>query len=94
MESRTSDIFKLWRSSLFSKCSKVHVDFGNAIKLAEHIDCFDDNCVWACSVIFCELSQQYMWSAFDVVKSVPKLSQPTKRHNTQLNLFDINGKLP
>ena len=55
---------------------------------------FDDNCVWACSVIFCELSQQYMWSAFDVVKSGPKLSQPTKRHDTQLNLFDINGKLP
>ena len=27
------------------------------------------------------------------VKSSPKISDPTKRHDTQLNFFDINGRL-
>ena len=35
-----------------------------------------------------------MWSVVNVLKSVPKVSDPTKRPDTQLNLFDINGALP
>ena len=34
-----------------------------------------------------------MWAAVNVLKSGSKISDPTKRHHKQLNLFDINGKL-
>ena len=34
-----------------------------------------------------------MWSAVNVLKDGPTISDPTKRHDTQLTLFDINGNL-
>ena len=34
-----------------------------------------------------------MWSAVNVLKSAPKISDPIKWHDTQLHLFDINGLL-
>ena len=33
------------------------------------------------------------WSAVNVLKGGPKISDPTKRHNTQVNLFGANGIL-
>ena len=34
-----------------------------------------------------------MWSAVNVLKGGPNISDPTKRHDTELTLFDINGQL-
>ena len=34
-----------------------------------------------------------MQSAVNVLKSGPKISDSTKRHDRQLNLFDISGTL-
>ena len=93
MESITSDILKLWRWFFFSKLSNIYADLVNTIKLAEDVDGFEGKCVWACCEIFCQSWQQYMWSAVNVVKSGPEISDPTKRHDTQLNFFPINGTL-
>ena len=40
-----------------------------------------------------ELWQEYMWSVVNVIKDGLKISDPTKKHDTQLALFDINGTL-
>ena len=32
-------------------------------------------------------------SGVNMSKNVPRISDPTKRHDTELNLFEINGKL-
>ena len=77
----------------FSKYSILYVDFENEIKFGDNIDGFEDNCVWTCCGTFCQLWVEDMWSTFNVLKSGPKISDPTKRHDTQLNLFDINGTL-
>ena len=34
-----------------------------------------------------------MWSAVNVLKNGPKILDQTKTYETQVNLFDINGKL-
>ena len=75
---------------LSSKWSKFSVDFENAIKLREDVDGFEDNCVWSCYGIFCQLWQEYMWSTIKMVKTGPKISDPITRHHTQVNLFDID----
>ena len=76
----------------FSKCSKFHVDFENVIKLAEDVDGFEDNSLSTCFWSFCQLWQEYMWSAFNVLEKGPKISYPTNRNDRQLNMFDINEK--
>ena len=77
----------------FSKCSRLYVDFENLIKLWEDIDGFEDNLSWTCWGSFCQLWQEYMWSAINVLKKCPNIADMTKRHDKQLNLFDINGTL-
>ena len=77
----------------FSKNPKFFLDFQNAITLPENVAGFEDNCVWTCYGSFCQLWQEYMWWAVNVLKSRPQISDRTKRHDTQLNLFDINGTL-
>ena len=79
--------------SLFWKCSKFYIDFENAIKLPEDVDGFEDNGAWTCCGSFCQLRQEYTWSTVNGLRKCPKTSDPTKRHDTQLNLFDINEKL-
>ena len=77
----------------FSKFLKIYVDFKNAIKLEENVDGFEDNCVWSCDRSFCQLWQEHMWWAVNVLKSGPKISDLTKKNERQLNLFDINWTL-
>ena len=72
---------------------RIFVDFKNAITLPEKIFTIEDICVWICRGNFCQLWQEYMWSAVNVLKDDPNISDLTKRHDTQLNLFDVNGKL-
>ena len=78
---------------MFSKSAKFYVDLKNAIKTLENVFGFEDKCVGPCCGNFFLLWQEYMWSAASALKDGPKISDTTKRHDTQLNLFDINGKL-
>ena len=68
----------------FEKCSKFYVDFENQIKVLENDDGFEDNFLWTCCGSFCQLWQQYMWWAVNVLGSGPKLSDLTKRNAAQL----------
>ena len=77
----------------FSKCSKFYVDFENATTVWENVEGSEDNCVWTCYWIFCQLLEEFMWSAVNLVKSGPKISDPTKRHDEELNSFNINWTL-
>ena len=77
----------------FLKCSKFYVDFQNAIKIVEKVDAFEDNCVWTCCVSFSQLWKDYMWWPVNLLKGGPKISDPIKRHATELNLSYINGTL-
>ena len=92
-ESITSDILNLWKWSFFKKRPKFYVDFEKGRRLSENVDGFEDNFIWTCCGTFSQLWQEYRWSAVNVLKSGPQISDSTKRHDTQLNLFDINGKL-
>ena len=75
----------------FWKCWKSYVDFETQIKLRENIDGFKDYSFWTCCKSFCQLWQEYIWMVVDVLKSGNKISARTKRDDTQLNLFDLNG---
>ena len=78
---------------LFSKYSKFYVDFENAIKFPENVDCLGDNCVSRYAINFCQLWQECIWAAGNVLKSGPKISDRTKRHHKQLIFFDIKIEL-
>ena len=84
---------KAMKVIFFSKYSKSYVDFQNAIKLPRNVDCFGERCVWTCSQSFCQLWQEYMSSAVNVLKGSPNIWDPTKRHDPQVNLCDINAGL-
>ena len=79
--------------SFFSKYSKFYVHFGNPIKLRENLYGFEDNFIWTSCRSYCQLWQEYMWLGVNFLKSHPKFSYLTKRHDTQLNFFDINRTL-
>ena len=64
------------------------------MKLPENVDGFEDNCNWTFCGSFCQLWQEYMWPDVNLLKSGLKISDPTKKYHTQLNLFDINVTLP
>ena len=81
------------KTLFFSKFSKYYVDFKNAIKFPETFDCFEGNCVWTSCGSFCQLWLEQMWSLVNLLKSGPKISDPTKRQDRELNLSDINGTL-
>ena len=82
-----------WRWSIVSKCSKFYVDFKNAKKVSENVFGFEDKCIGTCYRNFSLLWEENMWSAANVLKDGPNISDSTKRHDTQLTFFDINGKL-
>ena len=75
------------------KRSKFYVDFKNAIKVSENVFGFEDNCDGTCCRNFWLLWKEYMWSALNVLKKGPSILDSTKRHDTQLTLFDFNRKL-
>ena len=76
------------------KHSKFYVDFKNAMKNFENVDSLKHNSVWSSDVNFCQLWQECMWAALNVLKRSPNISDRTKRHHKQLNLFDITIELP
>ena len=80
------------KTIFFSIYSKFYVDFENALRFFENVDAFKGNCIWSKAINFCHLWQECMWAAVNVLKSDPKISNRTKRHQKQLNLFDVNMK--
>ena len=92
-KSVTPKILKVWRWYFFSKTWKFYVHFKNAIKISQNVFGFLNNCVGTCCGNFSELWQEYMRSTVNVLKDGPNISDKTKRHDTQLALFDINGKI-
>ena len=70
-----------------------YVNFINVIKIAKNIFGFEDNSGWICCTNFFQLWQEYLWSTVNMLQNRPMISDPTKSHDTQPNLFDINGKL-
>ena len=93
LESITPEILKVSRGSFSWKCSKSYVDFKNALITSVNAFGFEDKSVGPCCMNFCLLWQEHMWSSVNVLKGGPNVSDATKRHDTQLTLFDINGKL-
>ena len=82
-----------YESNLFFEIPKFYIDFGNSIKHGVNVHGVEDNCVWTCARIYCQLWQNYMWWGVNLLKTGPKISDPTKRHDTQLNLCHINRTL-
>ena len=76
-----------------SKYSQSYEDFENAKKFPENVDSFEDNYIRNPCGSFCQLWQECMCAAVNVLKSGAKISDPTKRNDTQPNVFDINGTL-
>ena len=93
MGSIISEILRLWSWSYSWECSEFYVELKNVITLPEKIFGFEDTGIETCCGNFSQIQQEYMWWVVDVLKSGPKISDPTKIHDTQLNLFDINEKL-
>ena len=60
-----------------SKYSRFYVDYENAIKFEENVDGFEDNWVSTCCWSFCQLWEEDMWSTANVLKSGPKIWDPT-----------------
>ena len=92
-ESATPEILKVSSWSFFWKCWKFYVDLKNLVKSTENVFYFKNKCVGNCCINFCLLWQEYMWSAVDMLKDAPNISDWTKRHDTQITLFGINAKL-
>ena len=84
---------KVWRWSFVSKCSKKFLDFKNAMKVWENVFGPENNVVGTCGENSSLLSQEYMSAPFNVLEDGPNISDPTKRHDTQPSLFDVNRKL-
>ena len=80
-----SDVF-------FEKTPKFFVNFKNAIKLAKNLIHCEENFGWTCWWTFSQLWQEYLWLAVNMLENGPDISDPTRRHDTQLNFLDINGK--
>ena len=84
-ESVISEIKKLWRSSLDSKCLKFNIDFKKAAKNSENVFCFWDNCIWIGITKLSLLRTGYISSAANVLRSSPMIWHVNKRNFFQLN---------
>ena len=77
----------------FLKPFKFYVTFKNAIKLPNNVFGLEDNYGSTCCRNFSQLRQEYLWSAVNMLRNGPKIWDSNKSNDTQLNVFDINGKL-
>ena len=81
----TSEIYQLWGSSFFWKCSKFNVDFENLRKNAEKAFCFWDNYVRNGCVKLSVLRREYLSSAVNVLTNSYKSLRLTK-----INFFELH----
>ena len=68
-----------------SKCSKVHLDFRNAVKNREKVLCFWDNCISIDMVKLSLLRRGYFSSAAKMLTNSPKIWPVNNREFFQLN---------
>ena len=92
-QSIISEIIRLGYSSFFSKCSKFHANFRNAIKNPQKVFCFWDNRVWTCCAKLCTLQREYLLSAVNVLTNSLKISDQTNADFFQLNISIMHGKI-
>ena len=89
----TSEIFKLWRSSFSSRCSKFQLDLEKRIKIGAEVFGFWYDCVGTNCGKFSLLKWEYMCSSVNMLKHSPNISHLTIRDLSVLDLSNINGKL-
>ena len=87
-ESVISKIQKLWRSSFFSNCSKLNLDFENAAKNCEKKIFFSEIIIWIVIVKLSLLSTGYFSSAANVLTSSPKIWHVSQRDFFEHNFLD------
>ena len=87
-ESVISQIYSLWGSSVFWKCSKFNVDYRNAEKNWEKVFCFWDNSIWIGCVKLSPLRGEYLSSAVNVLNDSLKILNSSIIHLFQLNYVD------
>ena len=80
-------------SSFFSKCSKFHAHFRNAIKIKEKVFCFLDNGASIYCGKFRIFRQEYLSSVVNVLTSSPMISDQTKADFLQVNIPRIHEKI-
>ena len=80
-----SEIYQLWGSSFFWKCSKFKVDFENLRKNPEKAFCFWDNYVRNGCVKLSVLRREYLSSAVNVLTNSYKSLRLTKTDFFWLN---------
>ena len=85
LEYVTSELQKLWGSSLFWKSFKFNLDFKNVAKNWENVFCLWDNCIWIGIVKFSLLRTRYFLSAANVLTSSPNIWHVNKRDFFQVN---------
>ena len=84
-ESVTSKIQNLWRSSFYSKCLKLNLDFKNAAKNWKKVFYFWEKWIWIGIVKLSLWWTRYISSVANVLTRTPKILHVNKR-----DFFDIN----
>ena len=69
---------KLWGSVIFSKCSKLNTDFGNAVKTWEKMFSFLDSSDWIGCGNISSLSREYLLSGVKVLTNGLKVLDTIK----------------
>ena len=90
--SRNSEIFQLWSSSFFSKCSKFDVYLKNGIKIAENVFGFWHNFVQTSCGKISLMRWEYMWSPVKLLKHRPNISDLNKTDVSVLDISHIKAK--
>ena len=80
--------------SFLKNRSKFYVYFKNAKKIRRNVFSFQDNCGWTYRGKFPLLWQEYLPSAVNMLPNGPKISDPSRSHDTHFNFSHINKKLP
>ena len=93
LESISSKVFERSSWSFFSKCSKFHVDFKNAMKIPKVLFGFQDNCVWTGFWNLFQLWGEYMWSTVNVLTKSLYVLDLIQGDVFQLNLSWIKWRL-
>ena len=87
-----SEIYKLWRSSFFSKYSKFSLNFKNVAKIRENWFYFWNNCISISSLKLSLTRTEYLSSGFHVLTDSSKIVHFTNRQFFQLNFFPVINK--
>ena len=77
----------------FWKCSCVKIVFKIVETNSEKVFCYWDNCIWIGCLKFSRLSREYLSSAVNMLRNIPKTLYSTKRYFVQLNCLQKDKKI-